>query len=48
MNTTTVFATLLAALLSVPGQAQKSSRAEVLLESARQKETLEGDLKGAI
>ncbi len=48
MKRITVFATLLAALWSIPGPAQKSSRAEVLLESARQKETLEGDLKGAI
>lgn len=48
MKRITVFAGLVVALLSVPGQAQKSSRAEVLLESARQKETLEGDLKGAI
>src|SRR5687768_13075840 len=48
MNRNTVIAAIIAALLSMPGQAQKTSRAEVLFESARQKETLEGDLKGAI
>ena len=38
----------MAALFVAPAQSQKSGRAEILFESARQKETLEGDLKGAI
>ncbi|MBK5290403.1 MAG: PD40 domain-containing protein [Acidobacteriia bacterium] len=48
MNKSKVFVALLATLLTTPVHAQKSSPAEILLESARQKETLEGDLKGAI
>jgi Tol biopolymer transport system component len=48
MTRSTVFAALLAALVSAPVQAQRNGRAEMLLEAARQKETLEGDLKGAI
>jgi len=48
MNRASVFTVLLAGLLSVPNWAQKSSQADLLFESARQKETLEGDPKGAI
>lgn len=48
MNRSKFFAALLATLLSMSVHAQKSSPAEILLESARQKETVEGDLKGAI
>lgn len=39
---------LLATLLIVPVHAQKTDSAEILLESARQKETLEGDLRAAL
>ena len=39
---------LIAAFLIAPASAQKSDRAEVLFESARQKEMLEGNLESAI
>ena len=48
MNESKVFVPLLAILLTTPVHAQRSSPAEILMESARQKETVEGDLKGAI
>src|SRR5215472_12683074 len=48
MKKTVVFAALIVGLVNPPGQAQKNDRPEVLLEAAKQKATLEGDLKGAI
>src|SRR5579863_2190525 len=48
MKKAIVFVALIAGLVNLPGQAQKSDRPEVLLEAAKQKATLEGDLKGAI
>lgn len=48
MKKTIVFVALIAGLVNLPGQAQKNDRPEVLLEAAKQKATLEGDLKGAI
>src|SRR5262245_24664408 len=48
MDKSKILTVLLAGLLSVPVYAQNNRRAEALLEAARQKETLEGDIKGAI
>jgi Tol biopolymer transport system component len=48
MRMTTLILMAAAAMAAAPAWAQTGGRADVLFESARQKETLEGDLKGAI
>ncbi|MBI5085441.1 MAG: PD40 domain-containing protein [Acidobacteria bacterium] len=48
MKPTTILTTILAALLAGPLPAQTTPRADLLFERARQKENVQGDLKGAI
>jgi Tol biopolymer transport system component len=43
-----ILAAIAAVLLTVPAEAQKKTGADAMFEAARQKETLEGDLTGAI
>ncbi len=43
-----ILAAIAAILLTVPAGAQKKTEADTMFEAARQKETLEGDLSGAI